>query len=171
MTEMDWARRQAELKWILGTFDRLVETFRSAPTDQTKSAALNVIEEFGLQLQIPNRQIAAEPIPKEHKTLIEEWEQSQDMFEQWMSLSRMNALRQSFNCMVNLLQTRSYDKNHPLLENIESHRSEWLQLANLQDRAEPGLADEYEALIDEWERVEHKFQRWALRETPVMGSA
>jgi hypothetical protein len=148
MTEMDWVRTQANMKWILGTFDRLVEALRSAPTDQTKSAMLSIIGEFGSQLRIPNRKRTAKPVPNEHKTLIHQWERSQDRFKRWMRLSRMRSVLTSFHALLNCLQTEPNKENHHVLvELIEKFRAEWLQIANLQDGAEPDLADEYKALI------------------------
>jgi hypothetical protein len=111
MTDMNWVRTQANMEWILGTFDRLLEALRSAPTDLTKSAMLSIIGEFGSRLQIPNRQRTAEPIPNEHKTLIDDWEKSQDVFEQWMTLSRMRTLLNTFESLVIALQAKPYKEN------------------------------------------------------------
>jgi len=84
----------------------------------------------------------------------------------------MRSVLTSFHGLLTLLQREPNKENyHLFVEQIERFRAEWLQIANLQDGAEPDLADEYKALMDEWERVEDEFQWWALRETPAKGSA
>jgi len=133
---------------------------------------LSIIGEFGSRLQVPDPEETTEPVPDEYKTLMDDWEQAQNKFEQWTILARMKDILTSFDCMVDAVRAASTQKSkRAVVRGIGKHRSEWSQMPSLEEMAEPEIANEYKIMMDEWEQVEHKFEQWALDEIPAVGSA
>jgi len=162
---------EALVKWAKNTFDCLVEAVRSAPNEGSKKAMLHIIEEFRSGLQMPHLRGTTELTPDEYRTWMDDWEQAQGKFDQWAVLSRMAGILSTINCLLDLGAEGTEKRKRGVLPIIEKVRSEWLQMPNLEEMGDPEVADEYKTLMDEWERVEHRFQEWRLHEIQTVGSA
>jgi hypothetical protein len=170
---VDGLGTQETMKWALNTFDCLVEAFRSAPNKKSKEVMLQIIRHFGPGLKMPNREEATEPVPDEYKTLMDDWKQAQAKFEQLATLSRMADILSTTKCLLYLVRapSRTEEGKRGMMCAIEKGLSEWLQMPDLEKTREPGVADEYKTLMDEWEQVEQIFQEWRLHEMQTVGSA
>jgi len=132
---------------------------------------LHVIEQFRSSLQMPHLEETTGLAPDEYKPLMDDWEQAQGKIEQLAALSRMGGMLSTINCLLDLGVEGTEKRKRAVLPIIEKVRSEWLEMPNLEETGDPEVADEYKTLMDEWERVEHKFQKWRLHEIQTVGSA
>jgi hypothetical protein len=83
----------------------------------------------------------------------------------------MAEILSTINCLLDLGAEGTEKRKRVVLPIIEKVRSEWLQMPNLGEMGDPEVADDYKTLMDEWERVEHRFQEWRLLEIQTVGSA
>jgi hypothetical protein len=169
MTQIDWPGTARTMKWILSTFDCLVESCRSAPDSESKLLMVRFIAD----LPMPDLEQVTKPIPDEYKALMDDSKRAQDEFQYWRILSGMMWCLDTSRCALEGIR-RGYcptekDKR-ATVRMIERQRSDWLGMPDFKETELPGVADVYKTLMDEWERVEHEVQEWQLRETPAVGS-
>ncbi len=128
---------------------------------------LGIIGNF-ISSYYPELKVTTEPVPDEYETLMQDWKRAQDEFGQWAILSRMAGILSTLDCYLDVLPTT--EDKRVFIRHIGEQRSEWLQMPDLEQTGSPAVADEYKALIDEWEQVEPKLYEWQLREIPAVGS-
>jgi hypothetical protein len=171
MTRGNWLETLAKMKWMLSTFNRLVEALRSAPTEGSKGTMLHIMGRFQSNVRMPDLEEMSEPVPDEYKALIDDCKQAQEKLEQCAILSNMGRILTTIECLVDVVGTASLTEKPAVEREIERFRSEWLRMPNLEEATLSEVAHEYTTFMDRWERAEHKYQEWRLHEIPPGGSA